>query len=159
MGKFIKFSLKNKFAVWLLTLFVIITGLYSGFNMKLETIPDISTPVVTVSATYPGATPEQVADKVSKSIEQKLQGLGGVDTVSSSSYENMATIQVEYSFSQDMEKAEDEVRRALSNVNLPDDVEEPNVSRQSISDFPIISLSVSDDKKSLEELTKYVKNT
>ena len=159
LGKFIKFSLKNKFAVWLLTLFVIIAGLYSGFNMKLETIPDISTPVVTVSATYPGATPEQVADKVSKPIEQKLQGLSGVDTVSSSSYENMATIQVEYSFSKDMEKAEDEVRRALSNVDLPGDVEEPNVSRQSISDFPIISLSVSDDKKSLEELTKYVKNT
>lgn len=127
--------------------------------MKLETIPDISTPVVTVSATYPGATPEQVADKVSKPIEQKLQGLSGVDTVSSSSYENMATIQVEYSFSKNMEKAEDEVRRALSNIDLPDDVEEPNVSRQSISDFPIISLSVSDDKKSLEDLTKYVKNT
>jgi HAE1 family hydrophobic/amphiphilic exporter-1 len=159
LGKFIKFSLKNKFAVWLLTLFVIIAGLYSGFNMKLETIPDISTPVVTVTATYPGATPEQVADKVSKPIEQKLQGLSGVETVSSSSYENMATIQVEYSFSKDMEKAEDEVRRALSNVDLPGDVEEPNVSRQSISDFPIISLSVSDDKKSLEELTKYVKNT
>ncbi|WP_427127725.1 efflux RND transporter permease subunit (plasmid) [Priestia megaterium] len=159
MGKIIKFSLKNKFAVWLLTIFVIVAGLYSGFNMKLETIPDISTPVVTVNATYPGATPEQVADKVSKPIEQRLQGLNGVDTVSSSSYENMATIQVEYSFSKDMEKAEDEVRRALSNLDLPDDVEEPTVSRQSMSAFPIISLSISDDKKSLEELTKYVKNT
>ncbi|WP_318619483.1 efflux RND transporter permease subunit [Priestia megaterium] len=159
MGKIIKFSLKNKFAVWLLTIFVIIAGLYSGFNMKLETIPDISTPVVTVSATYPGATPEQVADKISKPIEQKLQGLSGVDTVSSSSYQNMATIQVEYSFSKNMEKAEDEVRGALSSLELPDDVQEPNVSRQSISDFPIISLSVSDDEKSLEELTKYVKNT
>ena len=59
MNKIINFSLKNKFAVWLLTIIVTIAGIYSGLNMKLETIPDITTPIVTVTTVYPGATPER----------------------------------------------------------------------------------------------------
>src|SRR6185312_14520739 len=108
MNKIINFSLKNKFAVWLLAIIVTIAGIYSGLNMKLETIPDITTPVVTVTTVYPGATPAEVADKVSKPMEEQLQNLNGVNVVSSSSFQNASSIQVEYDFDKNMEKAETE---------------------------------------------------
>ncbi|MDM5339902.1 efflux RND transporter permease subunit [Fictibacillus enclensis] len=158
MSAIIRFCLKNKFAVWLLTLLVVAAGLYSGLNMKLETMPNINTPIVSVSAAYPGATPEEVADKVTIPIEKKVKNLSGVNSVTSSSYQNVSSVQIEYSFDKDMEKAKEEVQEALANINLPDSVDDPNVSRQSFNDLPILSLSVSDKDKSLKELTKVVED-
>ncbi|PER22454.1 MULTISPECIES: efflux RND transporter permease subunit [Bacillus] len=156
MNKIINFSLKNKFAVWLLTIIVTIAGIYSGLNMKLETIPDITTPIVTVTTVYPGATPEEVADKVSKPIEEQLQNLSGVNVVSSSSFQNASSIQVEYDFDKNMEKAETEIKEALTNVKLPDSVKDPKVSRVNFNAFPVISLSVASKNESLATLTENV---
>ncbi|WHY69132.1 efflux RND transporter permease subunit [Neobacillus sp. SuZ13] len=154
MKKIIQFSLKNKFAVWLLTIIITIAGLYSGMNMKLETIPNINTPLVTVLAVYPGATPEQVAEKVTEPIEKRVENLDGVSVVSSSSFQNASSIQIEYNFDKDMEKAQNEVKEALSNLELPEGVEDPEVSRMSFSAFPVMSLSITNPKQSLAELTK-----
>lgn len=154
MKKIISFSLKNKFAVWLLTIIITIAGLYSGFNMKLETIPNINTPLVTVLTVYPGATPEQVAEKVTVPIEKRVENLDGVSIVSSSSFQNASSIQIEYNFDKDMEKAQNEVKEALSNLEFPDGVQEPEVSRLSFSAFPIMSLSITNPKQSLAELTE-----
>lgn len=156
MNKIINFSLKNKFAVWLLTIIVTIAGIYSGLNMKLETIPDITTPIVTVTTVYPGATPEEVADKVSKPMEEQLQNLSGVNVVSSSSFQNASSIQVEYDFDKNMEKAETEIKEALTNVKLPDGVKDPKVSRVNFNAFPVISLSVASKNESLATLTENV---
>lgn len=159
MNKIINFSLKNKFAVWLLTILVTVAGIYSGLNMKLETIPDITTPVVTVTTVYPGATPAEVADKVSKPMEQQLQNLNGVNVVSSSSYQNASSIQVEYDFDKNMEKAETEIKEALANVKLPEGVKEPKVSRVNFNAFPVISLSVASKDESLATLTEKVEKS
>lgn len=156
MNKIINFSLKNKFAVWLLTIIVTIAGIYSGLNMKLETIPDITTPIVTVTTVYPGATPEEVADKVSKPMEEQLQNLSGVNVVSSSSFQNASSIQVEYDFDKNMEKAETEIKEALANVKLPEGVKDPKVSRVNFNAFPVISLSVASKNESLATLTENV---
>lgn len=152
----INFTLKNKFAVWLLTIIITFGGLYAGTKMKMETLPDITTPLVTVTTIYPGATPEQVADKVTKPLEQQLQNQHGVKVVSSSSMENVSQMQIEYSFSTNMEKAEDQVKRVVSAIALPDGVQEPRVSRLSFNAFPVLALSISDDQISLAELTKQV---
>lgn len=156
MNKIINFSLKNKFAVWLLTIIVTIAGIYSGLNMKLETIPDITTPIVTVTTVYPGATPAEVADKVSKPMEEQLQNLSGVNVVSSASYQNASSIQVEYDFNKNMEKAETEIKEALTNVKLPEGVKDPKVSRVNFNAFPVISLSVASKDESLATLTENV---
>ncbi|PFI25287.1 efflux RND transporter permease subunit [Bacillus cereus] len=156
MNKIINFSLKNKFAVWLLTIIVTIAGIYSGLNMKLETIPDITTPIVTVTTVYPGATPEEVADKVSKPMEEQLQNLSGVNVVSSSSFQNASSIQIEYDFDKNMDKAETEVKEALSNMKLPEGVKDPKVSRVNFNAFPVISLSVASKNESLATLTENV---
>lgn len=156
MNKIINFSLKNKFAVWLLTILVTISGIYSGMNMKLETLPDITTPIVTITTVYPGATPEDVAENVSKPIEQQIQNLNGVNVVSSASYQNASSIQVEYDFSKNMEKAVTEVEEALSKITLPEGTQKPEVSRLNFNAFPVISLSVASKGESLAALTERV---
>ncbi|RDI42299.1 efflux RND transporter permease subunit [Falsibacillus pallidus] len=154
MNSIINFSLKNKFAIWLITMIIAAAGLYSGFNMKLETIPNITTPIITVTTVYPGATPSEVADKISKPLEQRIKGLNGVKMVSSTSYQNASAIQIEYNFEKNMDDAENEVKEALGDISLPDGVKDPDVSRLSFNAFPIMALSASNDSQSLAKLTK-----
>ncbi len=135
-----------------------VAGLYSGFNMKMETIPNINTPLVSVTTVYPGATPEEVSDKVSEPIENKVESLSGVKVVSSSSFENASNVQIEYNFSKNMDEAEDEVRETLQTLQLPDEVQDPEVSRLSFNAFPVMSLSVSEEDRSLAELTQRVED-
>lgn len=156
MNKIIHFVLKNKLAVWLMTIIVTVAGLYAGLTMKLETIPNINTPILTVTTAYPGATPEEVADKVTKPIEQALQNLDGVNVVSSSSFANASSVQVEYTYEKNMDDAKREAEQALSDVQLPDGVKKPDIKKLSINEIPILSLSLSSDKESLSQLTKKV---
>ncbi|WP_214848280.1 efflux RND transporter permease subunit [Exiguobacterium sp. s193] len=156
MKRIIQFSVNNKFALWLLTIIITVAGIYAGTTMKLETLPDITTPTVSVTTIYPGATPEQVLDEVSRELESKVENLSGVETVRSTSFQNASNLQIDYSFSTDMDEAEQKVKEALANVELPEGAQEPNVSRISFDAFPVIGFAVSDDKRSLSELTKLV---
>lgn len=158
MKRIIQFSVNNKFALWLLTIIITVAGIYAGTTMKLETLPDITTPTVSVTTIYPGATPEQVLDEVSRELESKVENLGGVETVRSSSFQNASNLQIDYSFSTDMDEAEQKVKEALANVELPEGAQEPQVSRISFDAFPVIGFAVSDEKRSLSDLTKLVEN-
>lgn len=158
MKRIIQFSVNNKFALWLLTIIVTVAGIYAGTTMKLETLPDITTPTVSVTTIYPGATPEQVLDEVSRELESKVENLGGVETVRSSSFQNASNLQIDYSFSTDMDEAEQKVKEALANVELPEGAQEPQVSRISFDAFPVIGFAVSDEKRSLSDLTKLVES-
>ncbi|KUP09124.1 Swarming motility protein SwrC [Bacillus coahuilensis p1.1.43] len=156
MNGLINFNLKNKFAVWLITIIVTVAGLYSGFNMKLETLPDINTPIVSVTTVYPGATPEEVADKVSEPIEKKLQNANGLNVISSTSFQNASFVQLEYKFSKDMDEAVEEVEEALKDVEFPEGVEDPETSRLSFNAFPVITTSIAHDDMDLATLTQLV---
>ncbi|MEI4791456.1 efflux RND transporter permease subunit [Bacillus sp. FJAT-53060] len=158
MNSIINFVLKNKFAVWLMTIIVTVAGLYAGLNMKQESIPNINTPIITVSTMYPGATPDEVSDKVTDPIEKSIQNLNGVNVVKSNSFENASSIQVEYDYNKDMDEAKKEVEDAISNINFPENAEKPKIARFSINAIPILALSVSGDKESLEDLTKKVED-
>ncbi|MEN1966683.1 efflux RND transporter permease subunit [Lentibacillus sp. N15] len=156
MKSIINFALNNKFAIWILTILVVVTGLYSGMNMKQETMPDITLPNISVVTTYPGAAPDEVTEKVSEPIEQTVQNLEGIETVYSSSMANASSIQLEFDFDTDMDEALNEVKEAVSNTDLPDGAEDPNVSRLSINAFPVIALSISNPDQSMEALTNTV---
>ncbi|WP_214715149.1 efflux RND transporter permease subunit [Exiguobacterium sp. s151] len=158
MQKITSFSVNNKFAVWLMTIILTATGIFAGLTMKLETLPDITTPTVSVTTIYPGASPEQVLEEVSTVLEERLKNLNGVEQVRSSSFQNASNIQIDYDFSTDMEEAEQLVKDALSNVELPEAVQDPQVSRLSFDAFPVIGAAVSDESLDLAELTKLVED-
>ncbi|ASS65630.1 MULTISPECIES: efflux RND transporter permease subunit [unclassified Paenibacillus] len=158
MKSIIRFSINNKFALWLMTLIVVFGGVYAGTNMKMETLPDITVPIVSVTTVYPGASPEEVLESVTKPVEQATRNLDGVKEVSSTSYENASSIVIEYGFGKDMEKAQQEVREALGSLKLKDGVQDPSVSRLSLNAFPVASLSISSSKENLAALTKTVED-
>lgn len=158
MKRIIDFSLNNKLAVWILSIIVIFTGIYSGLNMKQEAIPDISLPNLSIVTTYPGAAPDVVADDVTTPIEQLIQNVDNVELTMSSSYANASSVMVQFDYGTDMDKAEQNVKDVLSNLSLPEMAEEPDVMRISIDAMPVMAASISDESKSEAELTELVEN-
>ncbi|RUS55457.1 Swarming motility protein SwrC [Kurthia sp. 3B1D] len=154
MNGFVKFVLKNKLAVWLMTIILACAGVYSGLNMKSESIPDISVPIISVATVYPGATPEQVEEDISTPYEKAVANLEGVKTVQSTSYSNMSNIQVEFDYSTDMKEARQNIKEALEKVELPETAESPTIDRLSLNAFPVVALSVSSTDQDITELTK-----
>lgn len=153
-----KFVLRNKLAVWLLTIIVTVFGIYSGTKMKTEMIPDISVPYLMVTDVYPGATPEQVMDDVSIPLEKTIENLKHVKTVISNSYANMASIQIEYNYGIDMDEAERQLRSALEQIDLPDTAEEPTITAINMNMMPVVALSVSSTTEDIVELTSTVED-
>ncbi|MFB7814738.1 efflux RND transporter permease subunit [Paenibacillus chitinolyticus] len=158
MRGIIRYSLNNKLVIWLLTILVTAAGIYAGLSMKQETLPNLEVPVLTVTTVYPGAAPEEVADRITGPLEQKVRSLDGVDVVSSTSMENVSSIVMEYSYKKDMDKAASEVKEAVADFVLPSGAKETKVSKININAFPVVSLSVAGDKQSLDELTRQIES-
>ncbi|PLT33434.1 efflux RND transporter permease subunit [Bacillus sp. V5-8f] len=158
MDKIINFTLKNKLAVWLITIIVVVAGLYSGLRMKLESIPDINIPMLNITTVYPGATPDEVNEKVSQPIEQAVSNLNLVKVVSSTSYQNASSVQIEFEYEVDMDEAKNEVEEALSDLDLPEGVQNSDIQKININAFPILALSVANEKESLAALTNTVED-
>ncbi|BBI31438.1 efflux RND transporter permease subunit [Cohnella abietis] len=154
MKSVIGFSLKNKFALWMITIIVIIAGLYSGLNMKQESLPNISFPFLNVTTIVPGAAPDVIIKQVTEPLEQRLKNVDGIKNITSTSMENVSSIAIEYNFGQNMEAAVTQLREAAAEVTLPEGVKAPSISKFSFSSFPVITLSASG--QSLENLTKIV---
>jgi multidrug efflux pump subunit AcrB len=159
MKSLINFSLRNKFAIWLLTIIIVFAGLYSGLTMKQETLPNISIPYLSITTIYPGAAPEGVVEEVSKPLEQRLRNVDGVKTLTSTSMENASNITIEFDYGTNLDNSTAAVREALNEVTLPDDVQKPRISRFSLSSLPVISLSLtSGSSEDLEKLTTIAEN-
>ncbi|SEU13133.1 efflux RND transporter permease subunit [Paenibacillus sp. NFR01] len=160
MKSLINFSLRNKFAIWLLTIIVVFGGLYSGLSMKQETLPNINIPFLTITTVYPGAAPEGVVNDVSKPLEQKLRNVEGVKAVTSTSMENASNIAIEFDYGTNLDNATATIREALNDVTLPDGAQKPQITRFSLSSLPVISLSLAgkDGSEDLESLTRIAEN-
>lgn len=155
----IHFVVKNKLAVWLLTILITFSGIFAGTRMKMETTPDISIPFLMVNTAYPGASPEQVMEDVSIPIEKSIENLEGIKAIYSSSHSNMSSIQVEYDYSKDMDDAKREVEDVLATVTLPENIDKPTISRISLNAMPVLAFSVTSSKEDITSLTSTVEDT
>lgn len=158
MKGLVNFVLGNKLAVWLLTIIITVSGIYSGTRMNMETIPNISIPYLMVMDVYPGATPEKVMEDVSIPIEKAVEGLEDVKFVYSNSYSNVSSIQVEYEYGIDMDEAKRALQSALDAVELPEGAQEPTITAISMNMMPVAALSVSSTKEDIVELTSTVED-
>jgi len=152
----VNFVLKNKLAVWLLTIIITVAGLYSGTKMKMESIPDVSIPYLIVMGVYPGATAEQVMDEISMPMEQNVEGLEDVVAVYSNSSANVSQIQIEYEYGVDMDEKKRELESALDTISLPEDAEEPTIMALSMNMFPVVALSISSTEDDIVDLSTTV---
>ena len=140
------FSLRNRALIALVT---IVIGLFGGIaitQLKQELFPSISLPQVSISTSYPGASPAVVENDVSTPVEAALQGISGLSGTSATSGSGLSLVTAEFDYGTDLTTAEQKVQLALNRIanQLPDDVT-PTVATFSFDDFPVIQLAVTSD--------------
>ncbi|WP_338781421.1 efflux RND transporter permease subunit [Metabacillus sp. FJAT-52054] len=136
-----KFSLKNAVAVFIISFLLILGGLYSFTQLKVDLLPNIEFPQVSVEAVYPGASPDDVSEQVTSKLEDEFKGIDGVKSITSSSYESVGIINLEFPFNTDIDKVEDQINTLIGEANLPDTAE-TKVNRFSFGTFPIFNISL-----------------
>ncbi|RLZ06538.1 efflux RND transporter permease subunit [Faecalibacter macacae] len=140
----------------IIVLFTILTlgGLLSYSSLGYELIPKFDVNVVTVSTIYPGASPGEVENSVTKKIEDAVSSLENVKKVESKSYESVSIVMITLNSDADADYSLNDAQRKINQIvsDLPDDVEEPSLSKFSMSDLPIITAGVSSDKLNDKDL-------
>ena len=93
--KLLQFSLGNKFAIFLMVVLIILGGVYSSAKLKLELLPDVENPVISVQTTMSGATPQSTQDEISSKIDNQVRSLAYVNSVKTESIPNASIVTVE----------------------------------------------------------------
>ena len=139
--------LKRPVTTILVVLCLIVFGLSSVFSSRLELTPEMEMPMLVVNAIYPGASPDDVEELVTKLIEDEVGTLSGVDSVTSMSAENYAIVLMQYDYGQDMDKAYDDLKKKLDGLanDFPADVQTPTIIEMDINDTPSMVLAVNND--------------
>nr|WP_280745645.1 efflux RND transporter permease subunit [Staphylococcus agnetis] len=154
----IDFSLSNQFAIMLMVLLVILGGVYSSFKMKLELLPDTEPPMMTITTTMPGATPETVMKEVSNPIDEEIRGMADVTSVKTESLSNASLITVKFDDQTDLDKAEQELQKTLQKMSFPDGVKDPEIKRNSMYAFPVVAYSFINQRNDVKATTKAVED-
>ncbi len=150
-------ALKNKTTVYIFTVLLVFFGLFSYNQMPREAMPEIVVPYIFIQTAYPGNSPVDIENLVTRPIEKELKGLKGIKKVSSASYQDVSTIVVEFNtnvtIKQALQDTKDRVDKAKSELptDLPSD---PYVTDFDLSEFPIMNVNISGEY-SMRELKKF----
>ena len=147
-----KISINRPSLIIVLFSVLILFGYVGYKNLSYELMPDFDQPVMTVKTIYPGATPEEVENSVSKKIEDALSNLEGLDYVVTKSLPNASIIIVNLNSGVDVDKTIMDATRYIDNIKneLPKEVLSPEMSKVSPADLPIMSISATADMPATE---------
>jgi len=142
-----RISLANRSIVALATVAILLFGGLIIPSLKQELFPAISFPTLSVVTPYPGASPSIVEHDVTDPIEQSIQGIAGLQNVTSYSNEGASIITISFNYGTDLNQAQQTLSQSINKVqqSLPSGVT-PQVQSFSIADFPIIQLAVTADE-------------
>lgn len=145
--KIVDFAVDRRVSVYVLVLLLIITGLYSYLVLPRESNPEVVVPVVVVTTTYEGVSPEDMESLVTVPVERKLTGLSDVKEIRSTSVEGVSTVVIEFVSDTDIDDALQRVKDKvdLAKQDLPDDADDPIVSEINLSELPIMIVSLTGD--------------
>lgn len=142
--KLAEVSIKRPSLVIVMLALLIIGGLFSYSQLNYELIPKFEVKVVTVATVYPGASPAEVENTVSRKIEDAISALEGIKKIQSKSYESLSVVIIEFNNDTDVDFALNEAQRKINAIrsDLPEDIDEPSLSQFSLSDMPIVRMGV-----------------
>lgn len=155
--KFAQTFIKHHVMTILLYILVVVFGFYSFQNLPLALMPSMEVPAAVVYATYPGAGPEDIEQQVTKKLEGAVAGLSGLDTLQSTSSENMAMLVIRFTNDTDMDQAMTDLRDKVAQVKsqLPDDASDPTVMSIDIDSMPVVSVALrGNDLASLQSIAE-----
>ena len=150
------FSIKRPVAAVVIIISMMALGLLALKKLRVNQFPDIEQPVLVVGITYPGASPDSVEREVINRVEKALQGIAGVDKVSSTASEGFARLVLQFNFNKNMVEAADEVRNAIGSVRhkLPTEIREPVLQRLDPAAQPIMFMALSSASQSHAEISR-----
>ncbi|GAA6503748.1 efflux RND transporter permease subunit [Agathobaculum butyriciproducens] len=155
--KFAQTFIKHHVMTILLYILVVVFGFYSFQNLPLALMPSMEVPAAVVYATYPGAGSEDIEQQVTKKLEGAVAGLSGLDTLQSTSSENMAMLVIRFTNDTDMDQAMTDLRDKVAQVKsqLPDDASDPTVMSIDIDSMPVVSVALrGNDLASLQSIAE-----
>ncbi|MDP4265895.1 MAG: efflux RND transporter permease subunit [Bacteroidota bacterium] len=150
-------SIDNKTSIYVLTLIIVIFGLVNYNTIPKEQIPEIVIPTIIVSTVYPGTSPSDMENLVTRPIEKNIKSINGVKKVTSNSVQDFSSIVVEFNTGIAVSDAKQKVKDAVdkSRNDLPNNLpNEPNVMDVDFSEFPIMYINLSGDFE-MDKLKKY----
>jgi len=127
---------------------VIVIGSIVFFNLKLDLLPDIEPPVITVLTSWPGASATDVEQRVTKPMEDSLAMIEGVDDIISQSLDSISAVSVRFKWGADLDVKTGDVRdsASMAKYELPDDAEEPVILRITSGTVPVVEISMTAEK-------------
>lgn len=148
----------------LATVFILIILLLGiiGYNyMGVREYPNVDNPIINVSVSYPGANAEIIEKQITEVLEQQINGIQGIRSLTSRSRQGSSDITVEFELTVDLETAANDVRDKVSRAQryLPRDCDPPTVSKADADANPIVQITVQSEKRSLLELTEIAELT
>lgn len=155
-----KFSIKKPFTVLVAVVIVIVFGVIALTKMTPDLFPKINTPYVIVMTAYPGASPEEAEEEITKPMEQQMATLSNIKNVTSVSAANYSMIQLEFSDSVNMDSVSVDIREKIDQIegNLPDTAGTPVVMKISMDMMPVVTAAVGMEDKSSGEVSQFTKD-
>jgi multidrug efflux pump subunit AcrB len=138
-------AIDNKTTIYLLTVFITLAGILSYMSIPKEQFPDIVIPTMYVSTVYPGSSPEDVENLVTKPIEKQIKSISGVKKLTSNSIQDFSSVVVEFNTDVDVAVAKQKVKDAVDKAkkDLPTDLPaDPNVMEVEFSEIPILFVNI-----------------
>jgi len=150
-------AIDNKLSIYVLVIIVAVFGLFNYLTIPKEQFPEIVIPNIIVNTVYPGTSPADIENLITRPIEKNIKAITGVKKVTSRSVQDFSAIVVEFNTGVDVSDAKQKVKDAVdkSKVDLPSDLKtDPEVSDIDLSDIPIMYINLSGDLP-LDKLKKY----
>lgn len=151
-------SIRRPVLVLVVNLLILLAGIAAVLSVEIRELPDVDSPIVSVRAEYPGASPETMDSEVISILEGAVARVSGIHNISSASEENQGRMRIEFLPGVDLDSAASDVREAVSRVlrELPDRIEQVVVVKADDDSDSIVNLAVLSDSMMEEEITRIV---
>ncbi|HAM09349.1 MAG: acriflavin resistance protein [Bacteroidetes bacterium GWE2_41_25] len=154
-------SIKRPVLATVFSLVILIFGMIGITYLGIREFPSVDPPLITVSTSYPGANSDVIETQITEPLEQSINGIPGIRTLTSVSRQGGSNITVEFELTVDMETAANDVRDKVSQATrmLPRDVDPPTVSKADADANPIMFVAIKSEKRSMLELSEIAELT
>lgn len=152
--------IKRPVLAMVMSILIVLFGIIGYSYLGIREYPSIDPPTVSVSTSYPGANADVVENQITEPLEESINGISGIRTLTSSSRDGSSNITVEFEVGVDMEAAANDVRDRVSRArrSLPADVDPPIVVKSDADSNPIYVMTVQSDKRNLLQLSEIANN-
>ena len=149
-------SIRRPVLATVLTLIILLFGMVGYVALGVREYPSVDNPIISVSCSYAGANADVIENQITEPLEQNINGIPGIRSLTSVSQQGQCRITVEFELSVDLETAANDVRDKVSRAQryLPRDCDPPTVSKADADASPILMVAIQSDKRSLLELSE-----